>query len=81
MVWLVNQVAWAYSFSPIMQPFRELIQVNSKFTWDDNPDKIFNDSKAKVVSLVEEGVHTFDTSHRTCLQTDCSKDGIGYLLL
>ena len=37
---LVNQVDWAYSVSPIMQPFRELVKVNSKFTWDDNLDKI-----------------------------------------
>ena len=74
---LVNQVAWAYSVSPIMQPFRELVKVISKFTWDDNLDKIINDSKAKIVSLVEEGICTFDTSHRTCLQTDWSKDGIG----
>ena len=64
-----------------MQPFRELVKANSKFTWDDNLDKIFNDSKAKIVSLVEEGICTFDTSCRTCLQTDWSKDGIGYLLL
>ena len=78
---LVNQVAWVYSFSPIMRPFRELVKANSKFTWDDNLDKIFNDSKAKKVSLVEEGIRTFDTSRRTCLQTDWSKDGIGYLLL
>ena len=51
-----------------MQPFRELVKANSKFTWDDNLDKIFNDSKAKIVSLVEEGIRTFDTSRRTCLQ-------------
>ena len=64
-----------------MQPFTELVKVNSKFTLDDSLDKIFNDSKAKIVSLVEEGVRTFDTSRRTCPQTDWSKDGVGYLLL
>ena len=64
-----------------MQSFRELVKANSKFTWDHNLDKIFNDSKAKIASLVEEGICTFDTSRRTCLQTDWSKDGIGYLLL
>ena len=78
---IVNQVAWVYSVSPTMQPFRELVKANSKFTWDDNLDKILNDSKAKIVSLVEEGIRTFDTSRRICLQTDWSKDGIGYLLL
>ena len=64
-----------------MQPFRELVKVNSKFTWDYNLDKIFNDSKAKIVCLVEEGTCAFDTSRRTFPQTDWSKDGIGYLLL
>ena len=38
-------------------------------------------TQAKIVSLVEEGIRTFDTSHRTCLQTDWNKYGIGYLLL
>jgi len=28
---LVNQVAWAYSISPIMKPFRSLVKHNSKF--------------------------------------------------
>ena len=74
---LVNQVAWAYSVSPIIQPFRELVKANSKFTCNDNLGKIFNDSKAKIVSLVKEGIRTFDTSRRTRLQTDWCKDGIG----
>ena len=33
---LVNQVAWAYSISPIMQPFCKLIKPHNKFFWDDN---------------------------------------------
>ena len=78
---LVNQLAWAYSVSPIMQPFKELVKANSKFTWDESLEKTFNYSKEKIVNLVEEGTRTFDTRHRTCLQTDWSKDGIGYLLL
>ena len=77
----VNQVALAQSVSPIMQPFKELVKVNSKFTCDDNQEKHFNYSKAKIVSLAKQGIHTFDTSRRTCLQTDWSKDGFGYLLL
>ena len=78
---LVKEVAWAYSVSPTMQPFRELVKANSNFTWDDSMEKIFNDSKAKIMSLVQEDIRTFDTSRRSCLQTDWSKDGIGYLLL
>ena len=41
----------------------------------------FSEIVSKIVSLVKEGIRTFDISRRTCLQTDWSKDGIGYLLL
>ena len=30
---LVNQVAWAYGISSVMQPFRELGKHNTSFTW------------------------------------------------
>ena len=38
---LVNQVAWAYAISPVMQPFRDLVKNHSQFYWDTNLDKIF----------------------------------------
>ena len=78
---LVNQVAWAYSISPLMAPFRDLIKPNKNFYWDDKLDKIFNESKNKIVNLVVEGVQSFEISRRTCLQTDWSEDGLGYVLL
>ena len=78
---LVNQVAWAYSLSPVMEPFRELIKPNRKFYWDENLTMIFENSKDKIISLVKEGIRTFDASRKTCLQTDWSREGIGYLLL
>jgi hypothetical protein len=78
---LVNQTAWAYSISPIMQPFRELVKKNSKFTWDEHLEEIFKHSKNILIGKVEEGIRSFDVNRRTCIQTDLSKDGIGYLLL
>ena len=42
---IVNQIAWAYATSPIMQPFRDLVKPNTLFAWDDNIDKIFSESK------------------------------------
>ena len=77
---LVQQVAWAYSIGPIMAPFRDLLQKN-KFYWDDALDKIFEDSKETLIKLVIEGVQSFDIGRRTCLQTDWSSNGLGYLLL
>ena len=65
-----------------MQPFRVLVKANSKFTWDGNLDKIFNDLKAKIVSLVEEGMHTLDTSRTELVYKQTgAKNGTGYLLL
>ena len=58
---LVNQVAWAHSISEIKQPFRELIKPNSKFLWTAELGKLFNDTKALIISKVERGVQTFYT--------------------
>ena len=78
---LVNQVAWAYSISDIMLPFRELVKKNSVFAWSDELQKLFDESKAMLKSKVTEGIQTFEPNRGTCLQTDWSKSGIGYLLL
>ena len=58
---LVNQVAWAHSISEIMQPFRELVNPNSKFLWTAELHKLFNDTKALIISKVEQEIQTFDT--------------------
>ena len=78
---LVNQVAWAYSVSNVMQPFREMVKSNSKFYWDEQLEEIFNKSKDLLLNQVTKGIRSFDVNKTTCLQTDWSKDGIGYLLL
>ena len=78
---LVNQVAWAYSLSPVMAPFREIIKPNSKFYWDDSLEKIFQSSKETIVNLVIDGVQSYNVTKRTCIQSDWSKDGLGYVLL
>ena len=70
---LVNQVAWAYAISPIMQPFHELVKHNSTFTWNDTLDQLFNNSKDIPISKVKEGIHSFDTSCETILQTDWNR--------
>ena len=49
--------------------------------WTKELDETFLASKEKLIELVHEGVRTFDPQHCTALQTDWSKDGIGYLLL
>ena len=64
-----------------MQPFRELVKPNAKFEWNSSLEKIFSDSKEILIRQSTDGIQTFDPTRNTCLQTDWSKDGIGYLLL
>ena len=44
-------------------------------------DKLFSDSRSLHIINIQEGIKTFHISKYTCLQTDWSKDEIGYLLL
>ena len=67
---LVNQVAWAYSLSPIMLPFRELVKKNSNFVWNESLEKAFQQSEQVIVGLVKKGVTTFDINRTTCLEPD-----------
>ena len=78
---LVNQVAWAYSIGPVMEPFRELVKHNNKFHWDSTLNELFENSKSILIAKVAEGIYAFDPKRHTCLQPDWSKQGIGYLLL
>ena len=78
---LVNQVAYAFSQSSTMAPFRDLLKKSStKFYWDDQLEKTFIESKAKIVDMIKEGVCTFEKDRVTCLSTDWSKTGIGFTL-
>ena len=78
---LVNQVQWAYANGPSMAPFRELVKPNSKFQWTNELEALFLEAKERIIAQVREGVRSYDTKRRTCLQTDWSKEGLGYLLL
>ncbi|VDI76071.1 Hypothetical predicted protein [Mytilus galloprovincialis] len=50
------------------------------FFWDEHINKLFEESKAAIISEIEEGVRIFDKSKPTCLATDWSKTGIGFWL-
>ena len=79
---LVNQVAYSFSESSIMQPFRELLQAKKKpFYWDDNMSAAFQKSKVEIVRLISEGVRAYDLQKSTCLATDWSKEGLGFSLM
>ena len=78
---LVNQLAWTYSLSPIMLPFRDLVKKSSRFSWNQTLEIAFQESKQVIVNLLRQVVSTFDINRVTCLAPDWSKDGMGFLLL
>ena len=78
---LVNQVAYAFAQAELMAPFRELLSTkHKKFYWDDTLDRIFEESKKQIISLIEDGVKTFEIGRPTSISSDWSKTGIGFLL-
>ena len=77
---LVNQVSHYAKLRELMEPFRRFLSPKVSFEWDEELDRIFEESKSKIIEAIKEGVQIFDITRRTCLRTDWSKMGIGYLL-
>ena len=77
---LVNQVAFGLSSSKAMQPFRDLLKPGMWY-WDEALDRAFEDSKAAILAMVRDGIHTYELNRPTCLCTDWSKEGLGFTLL
>ena len=78
---LINQVAYTFSMTERMSPFRSLLKPDTPFQWDDTLHKLFEESKTVILDEICKGVKTFDKTKPTCLVTDWSKDGIGFWLL
>ena len=78
---LVNQVAYAFAITEEMLPFRELLKPGKRWYWDETLDKLFKKSKDVIVDKVKNGVRSFEIGCPTCLGTDWSKDGLGFVLL
>ncbi len=77
---LVNQVAYTFSKTRLMDPFRELTKKNQRFYWDDTLETLFQKSKEEIIRQAEEGVRAYDLEKPTCLATDWSKTGLGFSL-
>ena len=75
---LINQVAYCYAGSRVMDPFRHLLK--NKFIWDDAIEEAFVASKKEIVRLVKDGMFSFDPELKTCLSPDYSKAGMGWIL-
>ena len=78
---LVNQVNYAFSNSDVMLPFRHLLKPGETFTWTGEIEEAFIKAKETILESVREGVKTFNPELKTCVATDWSKKGIGFILL
>ena len=78
---LVNQSAYAFSMTEKMGAFRDLLKPGNKFQWNDDMQKIFDESKEEIVNIIKNGVKIFDPTRRTALATDWSRTGTGFSLL
>jgi hypothetical protein len=63
-----------------MAPFRHLLSPGNEFFWTDELEKAFVASKTNIIGLIQEGVYSFDPQLVTCLSTDYSKEGMGWML-
>ena len=77
---LVNQVAYAFSMTARMLPFRDLLKPSTPFRWDDSLNQLFEESKNTICTEIANGVKIFDKDKPTCLATDWSRQGIGFWL-
>ena len=77
---LVEQVAFSFSKTSLMEQFCNLPQPKNVFCRDDNLQKAYDTAKAEIVRLVVTGVKSFKFGEWLCLVTDWSKGAVGYVL-
>ena len=77
---LINQVSYAFASAERMLPFRQLLKPGTPFLWNDQLNRMFEDSKGFIINEIHKGVEIFDKTKTTCLATDWSRDGIGFWL-
>ena len=80
----MNQVAPFYAVRPVMEPFRALLkppEKGNRIYWDANLSELFRESKEVILREILKGIKTFNMEAATCLLTDWSKLGMGYMLM
>ena len=71
---------YCFSKSLSIAPFRHLLKPSTKFEWTDELGECFEESKKKIIGLIEDGVRSFDPQLVTCLSPDWCQDGVGWIL-
>ena len=78
---LINPVAYTFSMTERMSPFRSLLKPDTPFQWDDTLQKLFKEFKTVILDEICKDVNIFDKTKPRFLVTDWTKDGIGFWLL
>ena len=80
---MANQVSYCALIRKILATFRELLKPDEpgrRFYWSDKLQTLFEQSRIEIVKSAMSGVETFELSRPTVLETDFSKEGLGYWL-
>ena len=76
----MEQVFFAFAKSELMSPFKPLLKKDSVFSWSQQLQDTFDIAKTEIVNLVKTGVKSYKLRAHTCLVTDWSRVGIGFVL-
>ena len=77
---LIEKVSFSFAKTALMASFRQLLSKNAEFAWNQDLQSAFNTAKTEIVQLVTKGVQLFKLNSWTCLVTDWSRTGLGYVL-
>ena len=58
-----------------MAPFRHLLKLSTNFEWTEELGECFEESKKKIIGLIEDGVRSFDPQLVTYLTSDSYQVG------
>lgn len=75
---LINQVAYMFSTTEPMKPFRHLLKQNEPFKWTQELQTAMDSAKDHIIGLMATGVRIYDKCLPKCLVTDWSKEGVGF---
>ena len=62
-----------------MEPFKKLLAKNAEYLWTNELQTAFETAKTEIVKLVAHGVTSFQLDAYTCIVTDWSRTGIGFV--
>ena len=68
------------NISEVRSCYAHLLSPNTPFEWTDELEEAFTASKEKIIESIQKGVYSFDPRLETCLSTDYSKEGMGWIL-